>query len=394
MAQALEDVTVLDLTRYIAGPYCTKLLAGYGAKVIKIEKPCEGDPARRIGPFLEDRPHLERSAPFFYLNTNKRSITLDIKTKRGQKILRDLVKNADILVESFSPGVAERLGLEYERLAKINEKLIVTSVSNFGCSGPYRDYKANQIVLWAMSGWRYCDGKPGHRPIQPGGWLTHYIAGLHAAVGTMTALHYQRMTGIGQHVDVSMMEALMLSTIYPSVVYSYTGNVHQGMVTPLGILPCKDGYIGLDVLTQPQWEMLCRLAGMPELLEDPRFETTLTLRDHLDEAIAFFVPWLEERNADEIFHSGQEWRIPVGLIPTAEELLDLPTHKARGFLVESEHSEMGRVTMPGAPFKMSETPWQLTNCAPLLGEHSEEVYREHLGYSPEDLARLREGGII
>ena len=394
--QALSGVRVLDLTWYVAGPYCTKLLADYGADVIKVERPGAGDPARRMGPFLDEQPHPEKSGLFLYLNNNKKSITLNLRSMAGKKLFKELAREANILVESFSPGVMSRLGLDYETLEGLNRGLVMTSISSFGQTGPYRDYKAAHIVEWAMAGWRFTDGLRGTKPVQPGGWLTHYIAGLYAAVGTMGALHLRDETGTGQHLDISEMEACLLVPPYHVTWYAYSGQRHQSQgAAYLGILPCKDGYVGVNCFTQPHWEALWSFVGMPEVLQDPRFKTRYgaIYGGHIGEAIAMLVPWLKEHTKEEIFHSGQDWRIPTGLVPTTKEMLEIPHLQGRGFFVEVDHPEIGRVTQPGAPFKMIATPWQVARAAPLLGEHNPEVYSS-LGYSREDLSKLREAGVI
>jgi crotonobetainyl-CoA:carnitine CoA-transferase CaiB-like acyl-CoA transferase len=393
--QALAEVKVLDLTHYIAGPCCTKMLADFGADVIKIERPDGGDPARRLGPFLNDEPGPERSGLFFYLNNNKKSVTLNLKSATGVKIFKELAKNADAVVESFKPGTMARFGLDYPILSEINPRLVMTSISSFGQTGPYRDYKSAHLIAWGMSGARYNDGEPGVKPVQAGGWLTHYIAGVQAVVGTATALYQRSETGSGQHVDISILESIISVTCYPAVIYSYLGLVHNPVSKPyLGIFRCKDGYIGLNVYTLPQWEMLCSFFGKPELSQDPRFSTLTNLNEHLDEARAIFAPLVAEREKTELFQSGNEWRIPFALVPTSSEILESPQHKARMFFEEIDHPVMGKVTMPGAPFKMMETPWQLKSRAPLLGEHNEEVYCRQLGYSKDNVVKLRERGII
>ncbi len=393
--QALAGLKVLDLSHHIAGPYCTRILAGFGADVIKIEKPGEGDPARSIGPFLNDEAGPERSGLFLYLNSNKKSITLNLKSNAGVKIFRELVKDADVVVENFNPRVMKRLGLDYQTLEKINPGLVMTSISNFGQTGPYRDYKLTHLTALSMSGGRYSDAAPGEKPIQIGGWLTHYIAGIHGLIGTATALYQRNETGIGQHVDVSILESIIMSTCYPTVAYSYLGEVHNHVAKAfLGILPCKDGYIGLNVFNFTHWELLCAFFGMPELSKDPRFQTLQLVSDNVDEARAIFAPLVMQQEKMQLFESGVEWRITLGAIPTTQEVLDSPQHKARGFFEEVDHSVMGKVTMPGAPFNLIETPWQLRSPAPTLGEHNEDVYCHRLGYSREDLARLREQQII
>ena len=391
--QALAGVKVLDLTHYIAGPYCTRILAGFGADVVKIEKPGEGDPARCMGPFLNDEPGQERSGLFLYLNSNKKGSTLNLKLNAGVKIFKELVEDADVVVENFRPGVMASLGLDYHTLEKINPRLVMTSISNFGQTGPYRDYKSAHLIAWGMSGIRYNDGRPGDRPVQSGGWLTHYIAGLHGMVGTATSLYQRNETGIGQHVDVSILESMMLTTTYPSVAYAYRGVVHTAISKGyLGILRCKDGYIGLNALTRLQRETLLAYFGIPWPDIEPG--NIQALRQYFDEARDKIQTQVIERERMELFQSGVEWRIPFGLVSTLQEILDSPQHKARGFFEEVDHPVMGKVTMPGAPFKMMETPWQLRGPAPLLGEHNEEVYCGRLGYTKDDLVRLREQGVI
>jgi crotonobetainyl-CoA:carnitine CoA-transferase CaiB-like acyl-CoA transferase len=393
--QAMEGVRVLDLTHLIAGPYCTKILAGFGAEVLKIEKPGRGDEARHMGPFLDDLPGAERSGLFLYLNGNKKSITLNLKSATGTIIFKELVKDADVVVENFSPGTMQRLGLDYRALKQINPGLVMASISNFGQSGPYRDYKSSHLVAWGMSGGRYTDGEPDKRPVQSGGWLTHYIAGLFAVAGTVTALYQQKESGEGRHVDVSILESIMAMTLYPATANSYRQTIYSsGGKGYLGILPCKDGHIGLNAYTELHRELVFAFLGMPELAEDPRFRDRFHLRDNLDQARSIVTKKVKEREKMELFQSGNEWRIPVGLVPTTEEILESSQHRARGFLEEVEHPVMGRVTMPGAPFKMMETPWRSRSAAPLLGEHNEEIYCGVLNYDRKDLVVMSERGVI
>jgi CoA:oxalate CoA-transferase len=393
--QALDGIKVLDLTRFIAGPYCTRILAGFGAEVIKIEKPGAGDPARSIGPFLDDEPGLERSGLFLYLNSNKKSATLNLRSATGVKSFKELVKVADIVLEDFRPGKMDKLGLSYDSLQKINPRLVMTSISSFGQTGPYRDYKMNHLIAWGMSGARYNDGAPGVRPVQIGGWLTHYITGLFASVGTTTAVYARNENGKGCHVDVSMWESNILITCYPTVIYSYQGMVHNGISKErFGIFQCKDGYIGLNLYGRLNWELLCSFLGMPELTDDPRFNTPQGIVEHYEEAHAIVAEKIKDREKMELFQSGVEWRIPFGLVPTTQEILESPQHIARGFFEEVDHPVLGKVVMPGAPFKMQETPWRVRSPAPRLGEHNEEVYCHQLGYSRDELVRMRELGVI
>jgi len=397
--QALSDVKVLDLTWYIAGPYCTKLLADYGADVIKVERPGQGDPARTLGPFLGDDPDREKSGLFLYLNTNKRSITLNLKAETGRKLFKDLVKDADILVESFSPGVMSRLGLGYGTLREVNPRLVMTSISSFGQTGPYRDYKASHLIEAAISGWMYVTGDPDREPLQAAGWLTHYAAGLTATAGTLAALYRQRETGFGQQVDVSMMEAAIPITTYITTRYLYGGGARKRtgnlMLPGFGFITrCRDGYLGSNFYTPQQRESFFQWLGMPDILEDPRLQDADGQRAHAHEITERVKLYFRDKAKDESFLHGQELRLPFGLVPTAEELLNLPQHQAREYFAEAEHPTTGIVTYPGAPFKMGQTPWALRCPAPLLGQHNEEVYCERLGYGKEELVKMREAGVI
>ena len=258
--QTLSGITVVDLTWYIAGPYCTKLLADYGAEVLKIERPPDGDPARRMGPFWGDDPHPEKSLLFSHLNLNKKGILLDLKADSGRKTVETLVRDADILVENFSPGVMERLGLGYDRLRQVNPGLVMTSISNFGQTGPYRDFLASELVLAGIGHDMYSTGIPGRPPLKLGGNCLQHQAGHMAAVATLAAYwHKQSGGGAGQHVDVSIQEVLAADTDHKTtnlVAFAYSGmSMTLGVVgrqdpreissdiTPSGVYPCKDGFV-------------------------------------------------------------------------------------------------------------------------------------------------------
>lgn len=398
MEQALSGIKVLDLAHYIAGPYCTKMLADYGARVIKIEKPGTGDGARRLGPFFKDDPHPEKSGLFLYLNTSKRGITLNLKSRTGVRIFRELVKDTDILVENFSPRVMPGLGLGYENLEKLNPRLVMTSISNFGQSGPYRDYRATEIVADAMGGWSTIIGHPDREPLKPGGNQAQFVAGLFGAVGTMAAYYSQELTGIGQHLDISIMEAVLYIQMNITSVYSYEGLIRKRVGNrvgpyPSGILPCKDGYIGAITVTAEKWPVLCNWMGMPELINDPRFLTPADRALNIDELDAIMISWLVEHEAEELFREAQKRRLPFGIPASTKMLLESRHLQARGYFVEVDHPMTGKVKYPGAQVKMGNLPYELKR-APLLGEHNEEVYCGQLGYSKNDLVKLREQGVI
>jgi crotonobetainyl-CoA:carnitine CoA-transferase CaiB-like acyl-CoA transferase len=404
MEQALADMKVLDLTHYIAGPYCTKLLADNGADVVKIEKPGVGDPARSMGPFFEDDPHPDKSGLFLHLNTSKKGITLNLKSETGKKIFRELVKRVDILVENFSPRVMPGLGLEYGKLEPINPPLVMTSISNFGQTGPYRDFKSSELILYGMGGAMNETGTLDRYPLKKGGSVIQYQVGTIAAVATMMAFITSRAQGIGQHVDVSMFESQMgtidrrmshLLTYQYNQETSYRPDPEQEPPGfPVGVYPCMDGFFhiaGGFVF----WPRICQMIGRPDLAADPGFCTPEGQRDpaNLERFSIIWYPWIAEHTKREIIEGGQAAGVLCGPINTTEDLVNDPHWKAREFWVDVDHPVTGKLTYPGAPFKMHETPWQVRRPAPLLGQHNEEVYGE-LGYSKEDLVRLRERGVI
>lgn len=397
---ALSHLRVVDLTHHIAGPYCTKLLADFGADVLKIERPGIGDPTRASGPFAGDTPEPEKSGRFLYFNTNKRGMTLNLKTATGRDVLKRLVRDADVLVENFRPSVLPGLGLDYETLAVINPRLVVTSISNFGQTGPYRDYRATEIVADAMGGWMYGLGVPEREPIKPPGVQAQLVAGVFGLLGTLSAVHARALTDRGQHVDVSIQEAVLWIQMNITTTYSYSGSIwkrhggHSTMNHPQGIFECKDGIIGVNVLYYVEWDRFAEFVGHPEWLQDPRFATPVLRAQNRAAMDEILKPWLLERTRQELFESAQRAKIPFALVNEPADLVASPQLQARGFWENVEHPVAGTITMPGAPFKLSETPWTLRRPSPRLGEHTEEVLVDQLGYTNDEVLRLRERGVI
>ena len=393
--QALSGIRVLDLTHHIAGPYCTKIMADYGAEVVKVERPGLGDGARAVGPFPGDTPDPELSGLFLYLNTNKKGITLDLKSAGGAEIFKKLVRETDILVENFSPRVMPELGLDYGTLKKTKPDLVMASISSFGQTGPYRDCRASDLTVWGLSGILYELGEPEREPLKMGANVSEYVAGLYGVLTALAALFHRDETGSGQHVDISILEAF--HTMQPSMtlVFSMAGFVRQraGIHFPWGILPCDDGYVGFYLPTQTHWELLCTLLGMPELRDKPEYETPMMREERRDEVQSIVASWLRGKRMMDVFHAAQELRLPLTLVPNMEQVLELEQHEARGYFAQADHPKAGVLTYPGAPFKLSETPWEAGR-APLLGEHNEEVYCGRLGVAVEELARLKEEGVV
>jgi crotonobetainyl-CoA:carnitine CoA-transferase CaiB-like acyl-CoA transferase len=402
--QALSDVKVLDLSWHIAGPYCTKLLADYGADVVKVERPGDGDLARHMGPFFKDDPHPEKSGLFLHLNTNKKSITLNIKSDWGKKVIEELVEDVDILVESFRPGVMQRLGLDYEALRQINPRIVMTSISNFGQTGPYRDFKASDLIIYGMGGSMNTCGLPDQEPTKKALTAVLFSTGNMAALATMLALYTVKTQGIGQHVDFSLFEAQMGSIdrrMSDLIAYAYNDEVtpkedpRDLYAFPYGIQPCADGHWELSGIGA-LWPGVGKMMGMPELIDDPRFNTMIAQLEpgHGEEFYAIFIPWSFEHTKLECVKLGQEAGVLCGPLYNMEELLNDPHFQARGFWAEIDHPVTGKLTYPGRPIHAEKMPWVIRRSAPLLGEHNEEIYCDRFGYSREDLVKLKQSRVI
>jgi crotonobetainyl-CoA:carnitine CoA-transferase CaiB-like acyl-CoA transferase len=401
---ALADITVLDLTHHVAGPYCTKLLAAYGAEVIKIEPPGGGDAARQAGPFPSDTPHLEQSGLFLHLNTNKQSVTLNLKHRRGQELVRELVKQVDVVVENFSPRVLPALGLSYADLEPFNPRLVMTSITNFGQTGPYRDWKAQDIVIYAMGGAMNITGLPEREPLRLAMNLMAYQGGNVAATATMTGVLGVRRLGSGQYIDVSLFEvhAGSIDRRTTSLVgYQYTGEAGYreepiGIgIFPAGVIPCQDGYI--QTLVFPYvWERLLAAMEMPELHEDTRFADPLKrmTQDRRPEFMAIFQDWLNRNSRYEAMAKAQAQRVPLTAVNPPSAVLHDAHFQARGSFVAVEHPVAGTLPYTREPFRMQASPAEPVRRAPLLGEHTDTVLRQRLGLSASDLTELRQHGVI
>jgi CoA:oxalate CoA-transferase len=397
--KALEGIRVLDLSRQVSGPYCTKMLASFGAEVIKVEKPGQGDISRHIGPFLNDQPHPETSALFLYLNTGKKSITLNLEKPAGVDLLKDLIAEADVLVENFRPGSLSHLGLNHKIIESINPGLIMASISDFGQTGPYRDFKGGRLIGNALSGYLYVNGDPDQEPLAGSGEQPAYQGGLHAYTGIMAALIARQMTGKGQFIDISIMECMASLHQFTVNRYVYSGKIQKRTGNrylwshPITIYACRDGYVSISASTDDQTEMLLSLMEMPHILEDPRFNTGFNRLAYADEFDELVTPWFLQRTKKEIVELCQEWRVPAAPVNNVSDLLEEEQYKTRSFWMELDHPLAGKHPYAGSPFKMSETPADY-NRAPLLGEHNEEIYLNRLGLSRTEMDKLKGDGVI
>jgi CoA:oxalate CoA-transferase len=391
--RTLGDIRVLDLSQEVAGPFCTRLLAGLGAEVIKVEPPAAGDVARRAGPFPHAAPHPEQSAAFLYLNTGKKSITLDITSQTGGALLQRLLPECDILVESFAPDFLEHIGFDYAALARLYPRLIYTSVTPFGHTGPYRHYRGEEIIAQALGALMYTIGLPTREPLKIGGNAALYTTGMSAFSATMLALYVRDMQGYGQHVDVSAMETITVSQIHSSVQ-------HQLGRTPTRrentLVRAQDGWMhpGLERgVRADTWRRVCAMIGRPELVDDPKFNTPEVRREHQQELLAILGEWIATRPKEEVYHTLQGLQSVAGYVATVADLVSSRQLQARQFFQTLDHPDTGEALYPGAPFTMHGAAWQHAR-APRLGEHNGEIYGQRLGYSSEELGQLRGLGII
>ena len=448
----LEGVRVIDLTHYLSGPYCTKLMATLGADVIKIERPGTGDPIRKFGPFPEaltpsplpdgEEPH-ESGAWFLYLNTSKKSLTLDLHSDAGKDILKSLIPSAQIVVENFAPGTLDKLGLGYPDLQKLNPALVMTSITNYGQTGPYRDWKATELNLYAAGGLMYITGEPESEPLKEGAPLAQLGAGQTAFVATMGALMHAEDTGQGQHIDMSIadyatniLENAMMQYSYSGEEYTRVGNRGYGRAA-WGIYPCQDGYVGIISGPDTRWPEIAGIMEREEL-SDPRFASRNGRLINADEVDALMLPWLLDHDKVDIFKAGQEAGLGFGFVATMEDILEMEQLTARGYFVDIDHGEAGTFHYPGAPIRATVTTspqsppsqgWKAAasqssqvgqdnsapftkgrpqggrptgsapdhwvyHRAPHLGEHTEEILGDALGQSYGEIAQLRDQGVI
>ena len=404
--RALDGVKVVEWAQFVAAPYCSKLLADLGAEVIKVEEPGLGDEARGRGPFPKDIPHPERSALFLYLNTSKKGVTLDLGKEKGREIFKKLIQEADVLVEDNPPRLMQELELTYENLRRINPRLVMTSITPFGQTGPYRDYKCYYLNTCHGSGYGYLNPSDPHNPgilerepLMPGGFLAEYYSGSTAGIATMAALYYMGATGVGQHVDVSKQEAVFQAAKVDVAQYFDSGDITTRVPTTIspsswgGIVPCKDGYVYMMGAERHQVEAVFDLMGNPEWSKDEKYSPEQFYLHGL-EIRPYVLEWVRERGKEEIWHGGQARRAPISAIYSVEDVANSEHFKAREFLVELDHPEAGKLKYPLTPYRFSETAVKLERAAPLLGEHNEEIYCSRLGYSRDDLASLKRTGVI
>jgi len=393
--RALSDIRIIDLSRILAGPYCTMLLADYGAEVIKVEQPGMGDGTRQWGP-----PWIgDESAYFLSVNRNKRSLTLNLKRDEGRTILKQLLADADVLVENFKPGTMKRMGLDYETLRQDNPGLIYCSISGYGQTGPYRNRPGYDFMIQAQGGIMSITGPVYGEPHKVGVAIVDITAGLFASSAILSALHYRDQTGQGQAIDVALLDAQV--AWLANVAYNYFatgetpkryGNAHPNIV-PYETFPTSDGTIALAVGSDGQYRELCHAIERPDLWADERFRTNEGRVEHRDELVSLLQEVFRARSSDTWLDLFITMGIPAGPVNDIPTILNDPQVAARQMVQEVEHSTAGRIKLLGHVAKLSATPAEIRHAPPVLGANTEPILQE-LGYSPAEIANFRQEGVV
>lgn len=401
-AAPLGHLKIVEVGGFISAPYCAKLFADLGAEVIKVEQPPAGDPARAYGPFPGDTPDAETSGLFLYLNTNKLGVTVNLRTPTGRDILDKLLAGADLLIENVETADNEAFGLEVQSLVERHPQLVVASISPFGRFGPKSGYRGYAITSCHASGVPNLNtGYPDREPLTFPEWQTHFHAAANAAPSALLALLARKRTGRGQTVDIA--EGPIFTTQLMGLFatgFADTGipRVRTGHRTavsyPYTLLRCRDGSIELMALEERQWQSWLQVLGDPEWGKEEIFRTRTQRAKFADELDALQADWLMSHTKEEIFRLAQARAVPATPVYTVAEVAESPHLAERGYFVDVEHPVAGKVRMPGAPYKFSETPWAIRRPAPRLGEHNRAVLVERLGYPAEHLPLLRRTGII
>lgn len=398
MSLPLSGITVLDLTHVLAGPFCAQIMGDLGAEVIKIERPGVGDQTRRMPPHFIGEKKL--SAYFLAVNRNKKSLTLDLKSPEGKEIFYALTKKADVVINNFTPGTMEKLGLGYETLKKINPGIVWASITGYGLTGPYRDRPTYDIIVQAVGGLMSYTGEPDGPPVRSGIPFGDLGAAGHAIIGILAALLSRSKTGEGRKVDVSMLDVQISLHTYRAKYYLVAGEIPKPVGTghvssvPLRAYRTKDTYIVIEAFMDHFWRNLCRAIGMESLADDPRFNSRSNRLENREEVDRILEEAFLKKTTDEWIAIFDEIEVPAGPINTLDKALADPQVLSRNMLIEIDSPHTGKLKDVGNPIKVSGVDEEIFNPPPLLGEHTEMILKNMLGYSTEKIAELKEKAII
>lgn len=386
---ALSGLRVIEIATGLPSAVCGRLLGGLGAEVITISSPGS-----------LPRADSTRTAIFAFIDAGKKSVTLELISAGARPILRRLLQSADILIEDVPVPLRGTEGDPFNTRGPELDRLVWTTISPFGLTGPYKDLKATDLTIAAQAGWVFQTGEPGREPLRPGTLLLQScVPGVTAAISTVGAVFARASSGKGQRIDISCMESLIYVGRFPETTLSYTGIMPRRIgnkvmnTYPYTVYPCRDGYVGALTLTEAQWETLCQMVGHPELLADHRFRSNRERFQNADALDPYLMPWFRERTAQECFETGQMWRLPFAIVCDAWQILGLPQHQARGYLRPLLRRAGRSVVAPHAPFQMSGTPWVSATPARRRGQDNAAIY-SRLGIGLDQRKRLRREGVI
>ena len=395
-AGALDGIRVVDLSRFIAGPYCAMLLGDMGADVVKVEPPGRGENSRAFGPFVEGE-----SLYTMVFNRNKRSLTLDLRSPQGKEILRELLRTADVLVENYVPGTLEKMGFAWDVLKELNPRLIVTRISGFGQSGPLSGKPCFDVIAQTMSGLMDITGDPAGHPTMSGTYVVDYSTGLYAVIGTLGALQARSRTGAGQIVDVALLDSAlsMLMTAIPEQMLLGRTMTRRGnrdrYGAPANTFPTRDGaWVHLAVAGEPMFRALVRIMGHEELGGDPRFEDNNARMQNVEELEELITAWTATLTAAELLGELQAIGVPSAKVASVSDVIDNAHLAHRGQILNMEHPKAGTVPMQGFSVQFGESPMRLRYPPPLLGEHTDDILAQWLAMTPERIIELRKCGAI
>ena len=400
MAGALAGIKVIEMGGGVSAPFCGKLFSDYGAEVIKVEPPEVGDPSRKWGPFPGDVADIEKSGVFHCLNTNKKSVVLDVNVPSDREKLVALIATADVLIENNTPQQMRKLGLDYDCLQDVNPRLVMVSITPYGQTGPYADWKATDLNAYHLTGAssRYC-GLPGEAPLEHGTFAADYFGAVSGASWGLAAVYGRKNTGVGQHVDVSSAEAIAATFVGGQNIggYAQDGKFEKrtGVGMPLGapatIVPCKDGHVWMLALEPGQWNGIAKVMGDPEWMQTEMFQDMFSRAQNADLIYPLIEEWTMKHGKHEIMEKCQAAGAPVSAVFTVAEAAEHPHLSERGYMLELDHEALGKVRLLGAPFKLSETPGGPTSSAPLLGADTQEVLAGLRAETPSEPAIANNG---
>lgn len=395
MSHVLDSITILDLTRYLAGPYCSMILGDLGAEVVKIERPKTGDGSRQWGP-----PFIHgESAYFLSINRNKKSVTINLRTEKGCEIVRKMASTYDVLIENYRPGIVQKLGLDYETLSKINPQLIYCSISGFGQTGPYREKPSYDIVGQAMGGLMSLTGEENRPPVKIGVAISDIFAGMYAAIGILSALITRKQTGQGQMIDVSLLDGLVSILSHQAGNYLVSGvdpkrlgSAHP-TIAPYQAFQAADSYFVIAVGNDALWRRFCQGVNLSELMTDPRFATNPDRVKNRDELTQILNAFFQKKTAQEWLSLIEKAGVPCGPVLQLSEVFTDPQVLHRKMVEEIEHPSAGHIKVVGTPLKLSSTPASIRTPPPILGEHT-TIILQSLGYTPSEIAELIKSKVI